>query len=131
MRMFSCTTCTYLDIFMFSRFVRIKKIFYKNKVNYSKLLVTIVQASDLRQEIDVLSETLHPNHSTTISFDAESMYPSIKYELVEKAVEFFSADLSIDASTTIKKCLEMIKFAMSSNILTFRGSIMNTIEKYQ
>ena len=49
------------------------------------------------------------------------MYPSIEYALVEKAVKFFSADLNTDESTTIKKCLEILKFATSSNILTFRG----------
>ena len=64
---------------------------------------------------------LDPNQSTIILFDAGNMYPSIKYALVEKAVGCFSATLSIDESTTIKKCLKMIKFAMSSNTLTFRG----------
>ena len=49
------------------------------------------------------------------------MYPSIKYANVEKAVNFFSKNLSTDESTTIKKYLEMLKFTMSSNILTFRG----------
>ena len=66
-------------------------------------------------------ETLNPNHSTTISFNAENIYPSIKYTLVEKTVDYFAATLSIDESTKIKKYLELIKFATSSNILTFRG----------
>ena len=51
-----------------------------------------------------------------------NMYPSIKHALVEKAVDYFIATLNIDESTTIKERLEMIKFAMSSNILNFRGN---------
>ena len=51
----------------------------------------------------------------------ENVYPSIKYALVEKAVDHFSKNMNTDENTTIKKCLEMLKFAMSSNILTFRG----------
>ena len=100
-------------------YLGINKIFDKNKVNYSRL--TIVQASNLQKKIAVLSTTLDPNHSTTISFDAENMYPSIKYALIEKAVDYFRKNLNTDESTTIKKCLEILKFAMSSNIIAFRG----------
>ena len=61
--------------------------------------------NDLQQKIDLLSTTLDQNQLTTISFDIKSIYTSIKYTLVEKVVDYFSANLSIDESTTIRKCL--------------------------
>ena len=54
-----------------------------------------------------------------LSIDAEAMYPSIKYSLIEKAVHFYARNLSDDEKQTIKKCLQILKFGMSTTILTF------------
>ena len=64
---------------------------------------------------------LNPDKSTIISFDAKNIYFSIKYALIDKSVYYFSATLSICERTTIKLYLKMIKLALTSNILTFRG----------
>ena len=95
-----CPAKQFILIFAKIGYLGIKKIFDKNKVNYSRL--TIVQASDLHKEIDVLFTTLDPNQSTIISFDAENMYPSIKYALVEEAIDYFSKKLNTDENTEIK-----------------------------
>ena len=56
---------------------------------------------------------------TIASFDAVKMYPSIKFHLVKKAVDFFAKNLSHEECDTIKKrCLEMIEFGMSNTLLT-------------
>ena len=47
------------------------------------------------------------------------MYPSIKYNLVKKEVDYFNRKISKKGLMNIKKYLELIKHAISSNILTF------------
>jgi hypothetical protein len=47
------------------------------------------------------------------------MYPSIKYNLIEKAVRFYAEGVSEHDATLIEGCLEMIRFGMSTTLLTF------------
>ena len=53
---------------------------------------TIVQASDLKQKLDKLS--INKSNNTIASFDAVAMYPSVKFEMVERAVEYFIRNAS-------------------------------------
>ena len=55
-----------------------------------------------------------------MSIDAEAFYPSVRYKLVEKAVKFFSENLTDEEEDTIKHCLDMIKFGMGNTLITFR-----------
>ncbi len=96
-------------------YLGIKKILDDNKVNYTSR--TIIQASDLKEKIETMGIT--NNNSTIVSIDAEAYYPSIKFKLVRKAVRYFSRHLTDDNKEIIEDCLEMIKFGMSSTLLTF------------
>jgi GIY-YIG catalytic domain len=96
-------------------YLGIKKILDANNVNYMKR--TIIQASDLKSKLENLGITC--NNSTIVSIDAVDYYPSIKFKLVKKAVHFFSENLQEDDQIKIEECLDMIKFGMSSTLLTF------------
>lgn len=93
----------------------IKKILDENEVNYTKS--TIIQASQLKTSLEKLQ--LKESEVTIVSFDAVEMYPSIKYKLVRKAVQYFAKDLDADARERINVCLEMIKFGMGNTLLMF------------
>ena len=54
------------------------------------------------------------------SIDAEKMYPSIKFGMIKKAVDFFSKNLKKEEKETIAKCLDMIKFGMSTTFIQFK-----------
>ena len=96
-------------------YLGIRKIFDTEKVNYSKN--TIIQASDLKEKLEGLN--IKRRTHTIASLDIEAMYPSIKFSLVEKAVNHFAANLSSENKKTIKLCLQLIKFGMSNTLLIF------------
>ena len=60
-------------------YIGIKKVFDKEKINYSRR--TIIQASDLKIVLE--SMTLNNNEVTTISLDIEAMYPLITFKTVK------------------------------------------------
>jgi hypothetical protein len=62
----------------------IRKILDSNLVKNSKR--TIIQASDLKAKLDSLH--IQQDDVTIISLDIEAMYPSIKFKLVQQAVEY-------------------------------------------
>ena len=96
-------------------YMGIKKIFDDNKINYKKR--TIIQASDLKEKIEKMGIT--SENSTIVSIDAKEFYPSIKFKLVKKAVNYFAKNLPKEVQDKIEQCLEMVKFGMSSTLLTF------------
>ena len=63
----------------------IKKILDRNKVNYQRK--TIIQASHLKEQLEELP--IRRSQHTVISIDAEKMYPSIKFNQIELAVNNF------------------------------------------
>ena len=71
----------------------------------------------MKEQIETLGIT--ESNSTVASIDAEMMYPSIKYGLVEKAVLHYSKDLDESDMVTMNTCLEFIKFGMGLTLLTF------------
>ena len=79
-------------------YLGIKKIFDDNEVNYMER--TIIQASDLKEELEKLGIT--SNNTTIVSIDAEAYYPSIKLKLVRKAIHHFSRGLKREDRTTIE-----------------------------
>jgi hypothetical protein len=71
-------------------YLAIFKILDYYNFNYSKR--TIIQASDLKAKLD--SFHIQQVDVTIISLDIEAMFPSIKFKLVQQAVEYFSGGLS-------------------------------------
>ena len=95
----------------------IKHIFDMNKVKC--MTKTIIQASDLKRDIEKLGITRH--NTTIASIDAEAFYPSVRFKLVKKAVNFFAKGLKAEELTKINHCLDMIKFGMSNALVSFEG----------
>jgi len=85
-------------------------------VNYSRN--TINQASDLKNDLE--SMKLNRKEVTTISLDIEAMYPSITFNMVRKAIEFFAKKLNDEQKIIIKDCLKMIGFGMGNTLITFK-----------
>jgi hypothetical protein len=63
----------------------IRNILNGNNIKFSKK--TIIQASDLKEKLERLQ--IKRSNCTIISFDAECMYPSVKFIQIEKAVNYF------------------------------------------
>ena len=89
----------------------------KGKVNYSPF--SIVQASDLKEILE--EQNLVREEVTIASVDDINMYPSIKLATIKKAVRFFTITLTTATKKTINICLELIRFGMSSTLISFDG----------
>jgi hypothetical protein len=63
-----------------------EKVLMKNKNKFGTR--TITQAVDLKLKLEKLGLT--STNATIASIDAESMYPSIKYNLIEKAINYYT-----------------------------------------
>ena len=96
----------------------IKQIFDDNNIDY--MPYTIIQALDLKVAAEKLN--INPANTTIVSVDAKNYYPSIRYKLVKKAVEYFAKSLDTEKKNTIQLCLEMIKFGMGTTYLQFQDS---------
>ena len=89
--------------------------------------------SDLKEKLEKIG--IKKKDATIISLDIEAMYPSIKYGVVKKAVNYFSKNLSTDERATIKDCLKMIKFGMGNTLISFKdkyfeyGGSVNPMER--
>ena len=59
------------------------------------------------------------NEVTIESIDAVAMYPSIKFPLVKKEISYSTRNLTKSQQYTVKLCLKLIAFGMSSTLLTF------------
>ena len=70
-------------------YIGIKQITEQEKINISNR--TIIQASDLKSDLE--SKNLMKNEVTTISLDNENMYPSITFNMVKKAINFYAKGL--------------------------------------
>jgi len=79
---------------------------------------TIIQASDVKESLEALAIT--KANYTIFSIDAVNMYPSVKFSMVERAVDFFSQSLTESEKATIKRCLAMIRYGMGHTLLTFQ-----------
>ena len=49
------------------------------------------------------------------------MYPSIKLATIKKEVRLFARTLTTATKKTINLCLELIRFGMSSTLISFNG----------
>ena len=57
------------------------------------------------------------------------MNPSIKFPQVKKAISYFTRKLPKNQKSTIKLCLKLIAFSMSSTLLAFGCNTLNTVRK--
>ena len=98
-------------------YTAIKKIFdLNNIIRYGQH--NLIQAADLKNKLEELG--LKQNGATLASIDAKMMYPSSKFGLIEKAIDFYSAKLDNDEDKeTITVCLQLINFGMENMLLTF------------
>ena len=79
----------------------------------------IIQASDLKETLEAMN--LHESECTLASIDAENYYPSVRFKLIRKAVNYSAAPLPAAKKRIIQDCLEMIQFGMRHTFLNFQG----------
>ena len=94
-------------------YLGIKICLNKVKVNYSQ--DSIVQASDLKEILEELG--VKREEVTIASVHAINMYRSIKLATIRKVVRYFTRKLTKETNNTIKLCLELTQFGMSSTPL--------------
>ena len=87
----------------------------KGKVNYSR--VSIAQASDLKNRVE--EQKIKRGEVTIASVGAFIMYPSIKLSTIKKVMRLFASKLTAATNKTINICLEIIRFGISSTLISF------------
>jgi hypothetical protein len=56
------------------------------------------------------------------SVDAEAMYPSIKFDVIKKAIEYYARTITDEnVIDKVNKCLNLIKFSMNTTLIQFCG----------
>ena len=95
----------------------IQKMFDKNGVRYGER--TINNSFDLKSQLELLD--LREDEVTAVSIDIKDMYPMCKFGAVKDAVNHYARVLSDPQRSTIKKCLEILKFSMGHTIVQFQG----------
>jgi hypothetical protein len=87
----------------------IKSVFEEQGIDFEAR--TIVQASSLKENL----EGLGPKRGDCMiaSVNAEAMYPSIKFDLIKKAVKYYARDITDENEIDkVNKCLDL-----SSNLV--------------
>ena len=57
------------------------------------------------------------------------MYPLIKFPLVKKEISYFTRNLPKSQQSTVKLCLKLVAFGVSSTLLTFEEKYFEYGEK--
>ena len=60
------------------------------------------------------------SNTTTISLDIESFYPSVKFNMVKKAINYYSKKTTKEGKSKIKICFRMIKLGMENTMINFK-----------
>ena len=81
--------------------------------------VSIVKASDLKERLEELK--IKRYKVKIASVDAIEMYSSITILTIRKEVRLFARKLNAATKKTINLCLELIRFGMSSTLISFDG----------
>ena len=55
-----------------------------------------------------------------MSIDAEKMYPSVKFEQIKRAVNYFLRDAPASDRLKAQRCLEMVKYGMDNTYVAFQ-----------
>ena len=69
------------------------------------------------------------NEVTIASIDAVAMYPLITFPLVKTSISYSTRNLPRSKQSTVKLCLKLIAFGMSSTVLTFKEKYFEYGEK--
>jgi hypothetical protein len=72
----------------------------------------------LKAKLDSLH--IQQDNVAIISLDVEAMYPSIKFKLVQQAMDCFSGGVSAEEKDIVNECLALIRFGMENTLLTFQ-----------
>ena len=62
-----------------------------------------MQASHLKHELEQLN--ISRSNNTIASIDAKAMYPSVKFDHIKRAVEFYAHGLPDEDIISIQRCL--------------------------
>ncbi len=85
-------------------------------MKYSKH--TIIQSSHLKVQLEKLE--IKWGDVTIASLDIVNMYPSVKYKLIKKAIEYYSQGFDEEERMMIESALAMMKFSMANTLVQFR-----------
>jgi hypothetical protein len=66
---------------------------------------------------------INKNNNTVILIDIVDFYPSTRFSLIYKAIEYFTENLSLDDKNLIFYCMDLIKFGMKSTLISFKDKI--------
>ena len=95
----------------------IKGIFEEQKIEFEER--TTLNIDELVTDLDGLG--ICKQRHGVVSIDAEKMYPSIKFEMINKAVEYFMQEISEEEKKRVQSCLKMIKYGMSTTFIHFKN----------
>jgi hypothetical protein len=97
-------------------YMGIKSIFEEYNINFKMQMIT--KASSLKEKLEALG--LKRGKCTITSVDAEVMYPSVKFDLIKKAVEYYARNITNENTIDkVNKCLDLIKFGMNTTLIQF------------
>eukprot|EP00957_Ditylum_brightwellii_P001744 134325-Ditylum_brightwellii.AAC.1 len=95
----------------------IKKVLNEHGVNYAKH--TIVQSLDLKEKFE--SCKLKRDEVMLMLLDIVDMYPSVRVNLIQKALQHHARNLPDYAKEIIDLCMDIVQFGMKSTLIQFRG----------
>ena len=97
----------------------IKKPFDKRGVKYMKY--TIRQEKCLKLDLEKIEreEAIVMDKDLVAKLDIEAMYPSITYELVAKAVHYYTKGFSQEEEMRVEAGLDMLRFSMANCLINF------------
>ena len=84
----------------------VKATFDENRVCYTER--TIINSRNLKEKLEGL--TVRKGEATVSSLDIKDMYPSITFQILTKAVEYFSQNFCEADKERIRNALEMWQF---------------------
>ena len=79
---------------------------------------TIEKSFDLKDALEAIGLKL--SNCSVFSIDIEVMYPSVKFDLVERAIKYFTLSFKRKDKKIVKRCLELIKFGMDNTLIKFQ-----------
>ena len=97
----------------------IKRTVDRRGIKYMKY--TIKQAKCLKLDLEKIGreKTIVMDKFLVVKLDIEAMYPSINYELVAKAVRYYTKGFSREEELRLEADLDMLTFSMSNCLINF------------
>jgi hypothetical protein len=93
-------------------YLGIKHIFDDNHVPYTSR--TIHQAADLKSRLEALNLRVHDCTILVVSIDAVDYYPSVRFKLVQRAIQSYSRDLPVLADEHLRTYIAHITLVLGS-----------------